>query len=152
MKRTGYSLSRVLSMYGVSKSRWYEWQKDLKPEPKKKRNFLAPLPDEIEEILNFRKIHPGVGYRKFTYMLNDANIAYLPESTIFRILKAHNVLAPKIPHDELHKAGKEYRDKPRVVHQHWHMDIAYVKIRGVFYFLIMMLDGHSRFLLDWCIF
>ncbi len=86
MKRSGYTLSRVLAMYGVSKSRWYEWQQGIKPEPQGKRNFLTPLPEEIEAVLEFRKFHSGVGYRKFTYMLNDANIAYLPESTVFRIL------------------------------------------------------------------
>jgi hypothetical protein len=30
-----------------------------------------------------------------------------------------------------------------------HTDIAYIRIQGVFYFLIMMLDGYSRHLLDW---
>jgi transposase InsO family protein len=31
----------------------------------------------------------------------------------------------------------------------WHTDIAYIKVRGVFYFLIMVLDGFSRYVLDW---
>lgn len=109
---------------------------------------MAPLPEEVEAVLTFRALHPGVGYRKFTHMLNDAGEAFLSESAVFRILQAKNLLAPKIS-EELVKAGKEYKDKPTAVHQHWHMDIAYVKIRGIFYFLVMMLDGHSRFLLDW---
>jgi hypothetical protein len=46
-------------------------------------------------------------------------------------------------------AKKEYTEKPKHVHDHWHTDIAYIKIAGVFYFLIMVLDGHSRFLLGW---
>jgi len=46
-------------------------------------------------------------------------------------------------------AAKEYRHKPKYVHHHWHTDIAYIKIGGNFYFLIMMLDGFSRYLLDW---
>jgi transposase InsO family protein len=35
------------------------------------------------------------------------------------------------------------------VHQHWHVDIAYVKVSGIFYFLPMLLDGYSRYVLDW---
>jgi transposase InsO family protein len=35
------------------------------------------------------------------------------------------------------------------VHHHWHTDIAYIKINHNFYFLIMMLDGYSRYLLGW---
>ena len=34
-------------------------------------------------------------------------------------------------------------------HDHWHSDIAYLKIGGIFYFLIMALDGYSRYLLGW---
>ena len=29
------------------------------------------------------------------------------------------------------------------------MDLAYVKVMGVFYFLVMVRDGFSRYLLDW---
>lgn len=148
MSRTGYKLSQVLALYGISRSRWYEWCGAPKSEPRKRVNLQAPLQCEVEAVLKFREQHDGVGYRKFTYMLNDANIAYLPESTVFRILKTHSLLAPKVPTDP-HRAAKEYKDKPATVHQHWHMDIAYIKVRGVFYFLIMMLDGYSRFLLDW---
>jgi transposase InsO family protein len=49
----------------------------------------------------------------------------------------------------LDPAEKEYRHKPKHPHDHWHTDIAYIKIAGVFYFLIMVLDGYSRFLLGW---
>ena len=44
---------------------------------------------------------------------------------------------------------EEYQHKPKYVHHHWHTDIAYIKINGIFYFLIMMLDGYSRYMLDW---
>ncbi len=137
-----------MQLYGISKSRWYAWRKFGITKNPKKVNLHAPLPEEVQQVLEFRKFHQGVGYRKFTHMLNDANQAYFSESAILRILKANNMLEPKIS-DELNKTGKEYKEKPIYVHQHWHMDIAYVKIRGIFYFLIMMLDGYSRFLLDW---
>jgi len=31
----------------------------------------------------------------------------------------------------------------------WHTDIAYIKILEVFYYLIVMLDGYSRYTLEW---
>ena len=46
-------------------------------------------------------------------------------------------------------ASKEYKNKPGHVHHHWHTDIAYIKIKGIFYYLIMLLDGYSRYLLGW---
>lgn len=148
MRRTGYELTRILALYGISRSRWYEWSNAPKLEPTKRCCLQAPLQCEVDAVLKFREQHDGVGYRKFTYMLNDANIAYLSESAVFRILKEHNALAPKLS-GATAQASKEYKDKPTTVHQHWHMDIAYIKVRGTFYFLIMMLDGYSRFLLDW---
>ncbi len=148
VQRTGYKLSQILALYGISRSRWYEWSNLPKLEPRERRCLQAPLQCEIDAVLKFREQHDGVGYRKFTYMLNDANVAYLSESAVFRILKEHNALTPKLS-DATAQAAKEYKDKPTTVHQHWHMDIAYIKVRGTFYFLIMMLDGYSRFLLDW---
>ena len=81
-------------------------------------------------------------------MLNDAKVAYTSESTVYNLLKRHNCLLPTQPVSN-DATGKEYRNKPVHVHHHWHVDIAYIKIKGVFYFLVMLLDGYSRFILDW---
>jgi len=37
--------------------------------------------------------------------------------------------------------------QPAAVHDHWHMDIAYVNVMGSFMFLISVLDGYSRMIL-----
>lgn len=77
----------------------------------------------------------------------DENIVYLTESAVYEILKENNLLGISTsPGDP---AGKEYFNKPKYPHHHWHTDIAYIKIQGIFYFLIMVLDGYSRFLLNW---
>lgn len=81
-------------------------------------------------------------------MLNDANIAYASESAIYKLLKQNNCLKPYQGVSNAN-TSKEYKNKPTHVHHHWHMDIAYIKISGVFYFLVMMLDGYSRYILDW---
>lgn len=78
----------------------------------------------------------------------DENIAHLSESKVYDILSEHGKLAGwnKLDHGD---TKKEYQHKPKHPHHHWHTDIAYVKLGGVFYFLIMMLDGYSRYMLDW---
>lgn len=77
----------------------------------------------------------------------DENVACFSESAVYNILSAHSVLSCFQKTGE--PAEKEYRHKPKFPHHHWHTDIAYIKIQGVFYFLIMILDGYSRFLLGW---
>lgn len=104
--------------------------------------------DEVAAVLAYRDLHPDIGYRKFTWQMVDANVAFLCESKVYDILSAHNRLQGWNRVDK-GETAKEYRHKPRHVHYHWHTDIAYIKVGGVFYFLIMMLDGYSRYLLDW---
>ncbi len=36
--------------------------------------------------------------------------------------------------------------QPLEPHEHWHLDISYVNVRGTFYYLISVLDGRSRFI------
>jgi transposase-like protein len=148
--RTGYPVEKLLRLYGISTSTYYGWfnsDKTVKAErPKRSKNYRALLPEEIEAIKNFRYDNPEDGYRKLTWMMVDQNIAFIPEITVYRLLKSLGMLSMGISGD---KADKEYKNKPLYVHHHWHTDIAYIKIRGVFYYLIMMLDGYSRFLLNW---
>lgn len=78
----------------------------------------------------------------------DDGICALSETAVYNVLASHNMLSGwAIANGP--PAEKEYRHKPKHPHHHWHTDIAYIKIGGVFYFLIMMLDGYSRYLLDW---
>jgi len=36
-----------------------------------------------------------------------------------------------------------------VAHQHWHIDVSYINISGTFYYLCSVLDGYSRYILNW---
>ena len=137
-------------MYGIKKSTFYDWQRATEPSEDKKKVVSAASvrPAEIAAVLTYRDQYPDIGYRKLTWQMVDANIAFLSESKVYDILSAHGKLQGwnKIDNGE---TAKEYRHKPQHVHYHWHTDIAYIKVGGVFYFLIMMLDGYSRYLLDW---
>jgi transposase InsO family protein len=150
MNRCDLRLENLLELYGIKKSTFYDWQSApaLKPEKLTTISTASVRPDEIAAVLAYRDLHPDIGYRKFTWQMVDANIAFLSESKVYDILSSHNRLQGwnKVDNGE---TAKEYRHKPKHVHYHWHTDIAYIKVGGVFYFLIMMLDGYSRYLLDW---
>jgi putative transposase len=149
-KRTGFPIAKLLKLYGIVASTYYGWfkaDKSVKSQrPKRSNNNKALLSEEVEAVKTFRIFYPEEGYRKLTWMMVDQNVAFIPETTVYRLLKGLNMLSMGVSGD---KAGKEYENKPLYVHHHWHTDIAYIKIRGVFYYLIMMLDGYSRFLLHW---
>jgi transposase InsO family protein len=139
-------------MFSLSRSTFFGWYdshgKLLPPVDRKPNNLKTVLSSEVDSVVNYRLLHRDVGYRKLTWMMIDENIAYLTESTVYAILKSHNMLFGWNG-GALEPAKKEYTDKPKHVHDHWHTDIAYIKIQGIFYFLIMVLDGYSRYLLGW---
>jgi transposase InsO family protein len=137
-------------MFGIKKSTFYDWQNISDPSPVKMTPVSAASvrPDEVAAVLSYRDQHPDIGYRKFTWQMVDSNVAFLSESKVYDILSENNRLAGWNRVDN-GSTEKEYRHKPKYVHYHWHADIAYIKVGGIFYFLIMMLDGYSRYLLGW---
>lgn len=152
IQRSQVSLEFCLEKFGIKKSTYYGWfddsgiLKDIKP--RSPVNDRKVLPEEISAVLEYRKSHPDIGYRKLCWQMVDENVVCLSETAVYNILSAHNMLNGWSRLD-LDPAEKEYRYKPRAPHHHWHTDIAYIKIQGVFYFLIMVLDGYSRMLLGW---
>lgn len=146
--RTGYTLKKVLSMYGIKRSTYHGWKSAQSLVNATRSSCFSLLTEEEDAIIGFRRLHQNVGYRKLTWMLNDANIAYATEPAAYRVLKEHDMLG-RWNNPDSATAGKEYKEKPIRVHQHWHTDISYIKVKGVFYFLAVVLDGYSRFILDW---
>jgi len=48
------------------------------------------------------------------------------------------------------KTGKgQGFEQPLTPHEHWHIDVSYVNIRGTFYYLCSVLDGCSRYVVHW---
>jgi transposase InsO family protein len=150
--RTGHNIDFYLDLFGVHRSTYYGWFSDtgelLPPVTRKSANPRKVRDAEMKAIVEYRRAHMDVGYRKLTWMMVDENIAFLSESSVYQILSDHDLLSPWL-RDVNDPAAKEYKHKPKYPHHHWHTDIAYIKINNVFYFLIMLLDGYSRFLLDW---
>ena len=150
--RTGYSIDHYLDLFGIHRSTYYGWFSEsgelLPPVVRKSANPRKARDSEVAAVIDYRKNHMDVGYRKLTWMMVDENIVFLSESSVYQILSDHDLLSPWL-RGELDPAGLEYKNKPKYPHHHWHTDIAYIKINNVFYFLIMLLDGYSRFLLDW---
>jgi len=146
---TNWKQKAVLEKFGISRSQLNRWKAD-KEKIRKLINPFRILSEEIQAVIEYRKKEEKIrllGYRKFTWMMIDENIAYLSESAVYRILRVFKLLGKAFKESD--GALKEYTNKPLFVNHHWHTDIAYVIISGVHYYLIFMLDGYSRYLLHW---
>jgi putative transposase len=149
IRRTGWKRSEVIQRFGISPSQVSRWQRVKKSRPCLVYPYRI-LEDEIEKVLAYRissDDNRDLGYRKLTWKMIDEDIIYLSESSIYRILRTFKLLGRAFKEND--GALKEYENKPKYVHHHWHTDIAYVILGGIHYYLIFMLDGFSRFILHW---
>jgi transposase InsO family protein len=101
---------------------------------------------EKRAIIDFHGRHPLEGYRRLTYMMLDADIVAVSPSSVYRVLKAAGLM------DRWNRGpsskGTGFKP-PKGPHSHWHIDIAYLNLRGTFYHLISVLDGFSRSIVHW---
>ena len=138
-----------LSGLGLSSGRLNDWRMRYG----KQNNHNGAIPRghwleewEREKIIKFYREHETDGYRRCTYMMIDQDIVYTSPSSVYRVLKKANCM--RSWNTQSSKKGSGF-DQPSTAHEHWHMDIANIKIEGVFYFLICVLDGYSRSIIHW---
>ena len=79
-------------------------------------------------------------------MMMDADIVAVSPSTVYRVLKAGELL--KRWCTKKSRKGTGFVG-PTAPHEHWHIDVSYLNIRGTFYYLCSILDGYSRYLIHW---
>lgn len=142
-------MMRFIKWLGIASSKYYEWQSRYGKV--NEHNALIPrdfwLEDrEKQEIIKFHLNYPLEGYRRLTFMMLDQNIVAVSPSSVYRVLSAAGLL--KRWNNENSKKGKGFV-QPEKPHEHWHIDISYVNLRGTFYYLCSILDGCSRFIVHW---
>lgn len=101
------------------------------------------LPEEKHAIVGYAIANPTDGYRRLTYRMIDANIAYASPASVYRVLKAANLL--NAWNTAENSKGNGFT-QPTLPHEHWHIDISYINIACTFYYLISILDGFSRYI------
>jgi putative transposase len=141
----GYSVLRSLKLLKISPSKYYSWVERKGLPNQTKRDTPSStwlLPEETQNIVNYCQDKIEAGYRRLSYMMIDEDIVAVSPSTVFRVLKKHDLLnrwSTKTPSSK----GTGFI-QPLKPNDHWHTDISYVNILGTFFFLMTVLDGYSR--------
>ena len=76
----------------------------------------------------------------------DADIVAVSLTSVWRVLGQAGLLSTW--NSKPSKKGTGF-EQPRAVHQHWHIDVSYVNVSGTFYYLCSILDGSSRYIVNW---
>ena len=148
-EKTSLAIDQLLQWLELSTGKYYEWGQRYglvnQHNGKVPRGFW--LKDvEKKAILDYQELYPQEGYRRLTYMMMDADIAAVSPSSVFRVLREAGRLRRWAPKPS--KKGTGFV-QPAAVHEHWHIDITHINIHGTFYYLCAVLDGASRYIIDW---
>ena len=142
-------MKRFVDWLAVSKSKFHTWINRYG----KANEHNAPIPRDfwLEEwerqaIIGFYHNNPLEGYRRVTFMMLDRNIVAVSPASTWRVLSKAGLLEKwnKKPS----KKGTGFV-QPLLPHEHWHVDISYLNIRGTFYYLCTVMDGCSRYIVHW---
>lgn len=149
-ERAGWTVRRILHHLGLSRARYREWTKRAAVGALGDRRPVAPsrdgiLPDEKAAVIAYALAHPKDGYRRLTWQMVDADVAYVSESSVYRILNDANLLARW----KRSSSSGQAPTKPTRPHERWHTDLMYLRIADSWYFLVTVLDAYSRYVVHW---
>lgn len=144
--KTQRPVTRLVREIGIAPSKFFDWRARYGRE--NRHNAAIPRDHwlaawEKAAILTFYLEHSEEGYRRVAYMMLDRGIVAVSPSSVYRVLVQAGVLRKWSRKDSRKGNGFEQPVEP---HEHWHMDISYINMRGTFYYLCSILDGCSRYI------
>jgi hypothetical protein len=148
-EKTEIVTGHFIRWLGITASKFYSWRRRYGRV--NEHNGWIPrdfwLEDwERQAIVNFHFKNPLEGYRRLTFMMLDGDVVAVSPSSVWRVLSQAGLLRKWNARPT--KKGTGFQQPP-APHQHWHIDVSYINIGGTFYYLCSVLDGYSRFLVDW---
>lgn len=157
VEQSSLSVTRTLAQLDIRKSTFYNWLKryqdgglealeDRKPSPPSPWN---KLPDAQEKaIVELALEKPELSPRELAVTYTDEKARYVSESTVYRLLKAHDLITS--PAYILMEAADKFQHPTMRVNEMWQTDFTYCKVIGWgWYFLSSVLDDFSRFIIAW---
>lgn len=148
-ERTGIPAGQLVRWIGIGSSKFHTW-KDRYGKANEHNGHVPRdwwLTDEEKRaILDFHDQHPLDGYRRLTFMMIDRDVVAASPSSVYRVLREAGRLDKR--RFKASTKGNGF-DQPAKPHQHWHVDVSYIRVAETFYYLCSILDGFSRTILHW---
>jgi len=154
------SVKKTLHELGVSSSTFYGWYRryleygyeglaDRKPIAGK---FWNKIPDNVkEQIVDIALEYPDKSPRELAWFITDNEGYFISESSVYRILKACDLITS--PAYVLISAKDKFEHPTKRVNELWQTDFSYFKIIGWgWYYLSTVMDDYSRFIIAWKLF
>jgi transposase InsO family protein len=149
VKAVPFSALQACRVIGLNPDRFYQWRVRESLIDKPPLAKLAPhklLKVEQEEIIRYALEYPEQRHRELWYNLDRDEKVHVSPSSVYRVLKSEDLVPP-------HVFGKPHREKvkpdPKAPHEDWMVDITYIPIQAIDWYLIVLLDVYSRYIVGW---
>jgi transposase InsO family protein len=151
------SVKQTLAELSINRSTFYDWYRRYQEEgydglanqyrpPQQFWNEIPPW--EKERVVEIALEQPEKSPRELAWYITDKRGYYISESTVYRILKAHDLVTS--PVYNVITALDKFPQPTKTVHELWQTDFTYFKVvHWGWYYLSTIIDDYSRFILAW---
>ncbi len=151
------SIKQTLAELNINRSTFYDWYRGYQEEgydglanqyrpPQQFWNEIPPW--EKERVVEIALEMPEKSPRELAWYITDKRGYYISESTVYRILKAHDLVTS--PVYNVITALDKFPQPTKAVHELWQTDFTYFKVvHWGWYYLSTIIDDYSRFILAW---
>jgi putative transposase len=150
-------VKQTLAELQVSRSTFYGWYQryqeagydGLAPRPHHRRRFWNAIPPwEKRRVVQTALAHPEQSPRELAWQITDTRGYFISESSVYRILKAHDLLPS--PAYTVVTAREQFPQPTTGIHQLWQTDFTWLKVvHWGWYYLCTVMDDYSRYILAW---
>ena len=151
------SVRQTLREIDISRSTFYDWYKryqeegfdGLRPKHRTDRQFWNAIPEwEKQRVVDVARQYPEKSCREVAFHITDKEGIFISESSVYRILKAHDLVTS--PVYTVISAKDEFEHPTTRVNELWQTDFTYLKvIDWGWYYLSTVLDDYSRYIITW---
>ena len=151
------SVKQTLAELSINRSTFYDWYRryqeqgyeGLANQYRPPQQFWNEIPPwEKERVVELALELPEKSPRELAWYITDKQGYYISESTVYRILKAHDLVTS--PVYNVITALDKFPQPTKAVHELWQTDFTYFKVvHWGWYYLATVIDDYSRFILAW---
>ena len=151
------SVKQTLLELNINRSTFYKWYRQyqeggyeaLKNRYRPPNQFWNEIPPwEKKKVVEIALEHPEMSPRELAFHITDKRKYYISESTVYRILKAHDLVTS--PVYNVITALNKFPQPTKAVNELWQTDFTYFRvIQWGWYYLSTILDDYSRYILAW---